>query len=49
MEEFIKWCFKDFTSGLVTLIVLGIVFEFIINLIRTIRGDVIVESDDDDD
>lgn len=38
MFEFIKWCFQDMFSGVVTLIVCGIAIDSLIELIKVIKG-----------
>lgn len=38
MFEFIKWCFRDGNSTLVTLIVLSGVGYFILDLVKTLKS-----------
>lgn len=38
MVEFIKWCFSDGLSGLVTLCVMGAIGDWILKLIKLLRN-----------
>jgi hypothetical protein len=37
MIDFIKWCFRDTTSGFVTIIVVGLFFESLIRIIKSFK------------
>lgn len=52
--EFIKWCFKDSDSTFATIIVLGMIFTFIYNVISLFtpnkpKSDWDGEEDEDED
>lgn len=36
--DFVKWCFRDDNSGMVTIIVLGIIFQGTIGIILAIKA-----------
>lgn len=46
--EFIKWCFRSGESTVVTIIVLGILFNGIESIVSRFSGKCSCQSDDDD-
>lgn len=37
MIDFIKWCFRSEDSGIATVVILGMIFTFAINIVKIIK------------
>jgi hypothetical protein len=46
---FIQWCFRDGDATIITLMVLGMVFSFIVKVIRVITHNPVCDCEEEED